>query len=459
MEKSSHQGRGGKMNLARSTKTNSFDDKVRRKIFIKAVKAATTEAERLSKTSSIISLDDYQSLSRYNFEEIEIGVLLGQGGFSDVFEVNSIKLLPKVNGKEIGESRELIEQSNGVVELSHNSRTYMSQNFRRGPNNDARYAIKYLSKESFGDETELRKGAIDLTIESLFLASLHHPNIIKIRGFCEDGIHSFFTCPIGYFTIMDRLYETLDQRIHNTWTSSVKQLKKKMSLKEKLAEKAKKEFPNSLYKLLAERLFVAHNIASAIFYLHENNIIYRDLKPDNVGFDVRGNVKLFDFGLVKEITPRMIEQQQRENPGCDDPSMCFYKLSGDTGTRRYMAPEIAKYMPYNFLVDAYSFGILLWEIITLQKPFDKLDANAHSERVVYGNERPKLNLLWWDSSHTLQDLIKCCWSEKCNERPNFGEILEILRRKTIHYHGNNSLFSFERKRGSMPDMRPFIIKE
>jgi serine/threonine protein kinase len=57
------------------------------------------------------------------------------------------------------------------------------------------------------------------------------------------------------------------------------------------------------------------------------SIIYRDLKPDNIGFDVRGDVKIFDFGLAKEFDPA-----KKAADGT-------YKLTADTGSLRYMAPE------------------------------------------------------------------------------------------------------------------------
>lgn len=54
--------------------------------------------------------------------------------------------------------------------------------------------------------------------------------------------------------------------------------------------------------------------------------MYRDLKPDNIGFDVRGDLKLFDFGLSRQLPP------QRLTDGT-------YRMTGDTGSPRYMAPE------------------------------------------------------------------------------------------------------------------------
>ncbi len=75
----------------------------------------------------------------------------------------------------------------------------------------------------------------------------------------------------------------------------------------------------------------------------------------NAGFDVRGNVKLFDFGLAKELQPR-----DRIGPG-------EYNASGRTGTRRYMSPEVALCLPYGKPADVYSFAILFWEVLALEQ--------------------------------------------------------------------------------------------
>ena len=64
---------------------------------------------------------------------------------------------------------------------------------------------------------------------------------------------------------------------------------------------------------------VAIPVAEAMKYLHSNNVIFRDLKPSNIGFNEHGTVKLFDFGLAREIT---------------DPTRL---LTGCTGSRRYVS--------------------------------------------------------------------------------------------------------------------------
>ncbi len=65
---------------------------------------------------------------------------------------------------------------------------------------------------------------------------------------------------------------------------------------------------------------------------------------------MRGDVKLFDFGLSFEIT--------EECASLDG----LYELSGNTGSMRYMAPEVALGNPYNHKVDVYSYGILFWQV-------------------------------------------------------------------------------------------------
>jgi serine/threonine protein kinase len=76
-------------------------------------------------------------------------------------------------------------------------------------------------------------------------------------------------------------------------------------------------------------------MAKAIKYLHDSGIIYRDLKPDNIGFSQDGQLKLFDFGLAKRL-----EGVEKTRGG-------FYNLTGNTGSLRYMAPEVANDEPYD----------------------------------------------------------------------------------------------------------------
>ena len=103
-----------------------------------------------------------------------------------------------------------------------------------------------------------------------------------------------------------------------------------------------------------------YQIYSPDFFLRITTMALRvrAQKPENIGFTKEGVLKLFDFGLAKELKPH-----RRLPDGT-------YQLTGNTGSRRYMAPEVAGVRPYNLSVDAYSFGILLWELSALEKPFD-----------------------------------------------------------------------------------------
>jgi serine/threonine protein kinase len=150
--------------------------------------------------------------------------------------------------------------------------------------------------------------------------------------------------------------------------------------------------------------------------LHPYLPIYRDLKPDNIGFDACDTVKLFDFGLAKEL---------RESERLEDDN---YKLTGMTGSRRYMAPEVAKRLPYNQSADVYSFGILLYEICSLERPFQGYQCTRHMEEVVMGKQRPKIET---GSSHSfwpesLVALIRKSWDDNAHVRPNFNEVMESL---------------------------------
>ena len=101
--------------------------------------------------------------------------------------------------------------------------------------------------------------------------------------------------------------------------------------------------------------FYAAQIFMALRYLHENDIIYRDLKPENVLIDADGYVKITDFGLSKaNITG-----------DTDAKSFC--------GTPEYLAPEVLARGGYGKAVDWWSFGSIMFEMLTGVPPFYEQD--------------------------------------------------------------------------------------
>jgi len=173
--------------------------------------------------------------------------------------------------------------------------------------------------------------------------------------------------------------------------------------------------------LLAKRLVILRSTASAVKYLHEN-LLFRVSSLIILDFHTSSGEeipKLFDFGLAKEL------KASSRVPLSSCSGETVYKLTGRTGSRRYMCPEVAFSHPYNYKADIYSFGVLLYEMATLCTPFEGYTIHTHETEILRRGCRPCLmGYNFWPSD--LADLISFCWASHMRERPNIDELIRRL---------------------------------
>jgi len=280
------------------------------------LKRAKEVVAEKSQASEIFDEEAEKSLPRFKKSELDVGRVLGRGGFCVVNEIQNFVL--EANSPLDHTSNEdgiIDEEEDEFGELRYDGgvvvqdRRFMSRRCLRQKKH-ARYAIKTLSDECLKDPERFTGGVIDLAVESRFLSVIRHPNIIKMRGTSTSNPYDR-----GFFVILDRLYDTLTLKIAG-WKKEVAKTK---GMGKILDMKGKKKL-----KVWVDRLIVVYDLSTALEYLHSQKVMYRDLKPDNIGFDVRGDVKIFDFGLAREFpkTKKMAHDT--------------YDMSGKTGSLRYM---------------------------------------------------------------------------------------------------------------------------
>ncbi|XP_047324415.1 integrin-linked protein kinase 1-like [Impatiens glandulifera] len=159
----------------------------------------------------------------------------------------------------------------------------------------------------------------------------------------------------------------------------------------------------------------ALDIARGMAYLHNepNVIIHRDLKPRNVLL-VNSNadhLKVGDFGLS-----RLIKSQHAHD---------VYKMTGETGSYRYMAPEVFKHRKYDKKVDVFSFGMILYEMLEGDPPLTEFEPYEAAKHIAEGR-RPVF--IKTKGITELKELTQQCWAPDMRKRPHFLEILKILEK-------------------------------
>lgn len=157
----------------------------------------------------------------------------------------------------------------------------------------------------------------------------------------------------------------------------------------------------------ADLLEIAKQVALGMEFLSKNKVVHRDLAARNILVSADRTVKIADFGLSRDV--------YQEN---------VYKKTGNGKLPiKWLALESMTHQVYTSQSDVWSFGILLYEIITLGGiPYPSIPTNRliHLLKTGYRMERPK------SCSHGLYELMLACWNFNPSERPNFNEIIKIL---------------------------------
>jgi len=238
-------------------------------------------------------------------------------------------------------------------------------------------ALKVLPAALLAKEEALKA----LRNEARALSKLNHPNIATVHDFdVHEGTH---------FLVMEYVIgQTLAQKLS---TGGLEQ---------------------------EEAAAFGRQIASALDDAHGHGIVHRDLKPSNILVTLKGQVKVLDFGLAKLLRPGgdlAATQSQSEAHGL-------------SGTFLYMSPEQMRDDPVDARTDLYSLGIVLFEMVTGQRPFHETLVTRLTEAVLH-RAPPPPRTLNPEISPELERIILKCLEKDPGNRYQSAKDLEIdLRR-------------------------------
>eukprot|EP00934_Nitzschia_sp_Nitz4_P000610 Nitzschia sp. Nitz4//scaffold293_size23253//20922//22205//NITZ4_008510-RA/size23253-processed-gene-0.23-mRNA-1//1//CDS//3329546210//610//frame0 len=285
------------------------------------------------------------------WKNVEIESVLGEGGFSFVFQVK-LRDCKKDQGK-------------------------------------CSYALKCLKAKVIDDANTLVGNAMDLYVESEILSRLDHPNIIQLEGLSKDQLGVSYLTSDGFFILLEIIETTLLDKLRG-WRLEEGRAARQLQSSEEVLDRLQT---------------IAIPICSALEYLHSKRIVVRDLKPENVGFGLDGRVRLFDFGLARDVSTVL----QDDVAG----SIC------------YMAPEVLLEKGTYLASDVHSLSMVVWEICTLELPMARFQTLEQvKEHVAKRNWRPKLSS--GIPFKPVKKLIQQGWSPKHDQRPTVAEFHSAL---------------------------------
>jgi len=290
-------------------------------------------------------------------------------------DAHTPRSLPVVAISELGDMRHL-----GSGEFCNVSESTL---------NGGAVAVKRLKERQQGNPTALR----DIKLEIELMGLMRHPNVLRPTAFCQHPDGSPMLVMPVISTILSNELPKAPGSVP-VWTRRTQC----------------KRWP------LIRGLRCGLQLAEALHYCHSEamegtRILHRDIKPSNIGFLANGRLVLFDFGLARLWDIEADDTETRQ-------------LTGQTGSLRYMAPEVALSQPYNHRAEVFSFATCLWQMCSHEIPFFEMDVESFIARVAKGSERPSIKSSW---PPALQQLLRECWSATHNERPDIGALLPVLK--------------------------------
>lgn len=219
-------------------------------------------------------------------------------------------------------------------------------------------------------------------VELRQLSRVNHPNIVKLYGSCDNPV-----CLVMEYAECGSLYNLLhsaDPQPHYT---------------------------------ASHAMSWCLQCAQGVAYLHAMKpkaLIHRDLKPPNLLLVARGTVlKICDFGTACDIQTYM---------------------TNNKGSAAWMAPEVFEGSNYSEKCDVFSWGIILWEVITRKKPFDEIGGSAFCIMwAVHRGTRPPLIK---DLPEPIETLMTRCWDKEPSQRPSMSEVKNTMSNLMKYFPGS-----------------------
>uniref|UniRef100_A0A673I6J1 Mitogen-activated protein kinase kinase kinase 7 n=1 Tax=Sinocyclocheilus rhinocerous TaxID=307959 RepID=A0A673I6J1_9TELE len=229
-------------------------------------------------------------------------------------------------------------------------------------------------------ESESERNAFFVELRQL--SRVNHPNIVKLYGSCSNPV-----CLVMEYAEGGSLYNVL----HGA-----------------------EPLP---HYTASHAMSWCLQCSQGVSYLHgmkPKALIHRDLKPPNLLLVAGGTVlKICDFGTACDIQTHM---------------------TNNKGSAAWMAPEVFEGSNYSEKCDVFSWGIILWEVITRRKPFDEIGGPAF--RIMWAVHRGTRPPLIKNLPKPIESLMTRCWSKDPSQRPSMEEIVKIMSHLMRYFPGS-----------------------